>query len=125
MRRCTPRVRCVKRRYASAQTASTIVHGTVKADPYLPVPLTKRGSCIVAILSLLIRVAVEREPVLVRDFIFDSLYNPLYGYFAQKHTIFSAPTPIDFPNLPGCLLLAHRTHSLTRYLQTKESIYRS
>jgi hypothetical protein len=54
---------------------------------------------------------VEQDAVLVRDFIFDSLYNPAYGYFAQKHTVFSAQAAIDFPKLKGnCERILHEPH---------------
>lgn len=37
--------------------------------------------------------------MLVRDFVQDSLYNPQYGYFTKRATIFSPSKPIPFHNL--------------------------
>jgi hypothetical protein len=48
--------------------------------------------------------ATYREPprgvkTLVRDFIHDALYNPYYGYFSQRATIFSTVKHFDFRNM--------------------------
>ncbi len=42
---------------------------------------------------------IPPEPILVRDFIHDSLYNPSYGYFSKKAHIFSLPEAIDYKSL--------------------------
>lgn len=44
----------------------------------------------------------SQNPILVRDFILDSLYNPKYGYFASQEAVVGRiPEPIDFSQLWG------------------------
>ena len=38
---------------------------------------------------------------LVRDFIFDSLYHPSFGYFSRNVSILNLAEPINFSNLSG------------------------
>ena len=42
---------------------------------------------------------LQRKPELMREFIYDSLYNPIYGYFSKNVNIFNSPEPINFPKL--------------------------
>jgi hypothetical protein len=36
---------------------------------------------------------------LVRDFIHDALYNPIYGYFSQRAVIFTTPEPLNLQEM--------------------------
>mmetsp|Transcript_22774 Transcript_22774/g.70750 ORF Transcript_22774/g.70750 Transcript_22774/m.70750 type:complete len:157 (-) Transcript_22774:86-556(-) len=59
--------------------------------------------------------AAAQGGVLLRDFIHDSLYNPVYGYFVANASVVGAmPSPIDFRNLTG------RSH----YLQEVSLMYK-
>lgn len=87
------------------------------ADPYLPEIVTKRGmgkhyllkAVVVAQFFYVCSLSdVEVSPVLVRDFIHDSLYNPEYGYFSKNEVIYSSPEPLNFQELEGIRAL-HRS----------------
>lgn len=56
--------------------------------------------------------AVESRPILVRDFIHESLYNTEYGYFAQNPVVHSLPDHIEFSKLEG---ISSKTHYSTDY----------
>lgn len=120
--RLAPRAPCTRRRFTTASSSATVISGFARHDPYLPVPMTKRGTRSRCTCLFSRKLAVERDPILVREFIHDCLYNPGYGYFAQKHTIFSAPSPIEFNKVNGAQ--PRLTFFSTEFNQTKANIYR-
>ena len=97
--------------------------------------------------------SIDGSRMLVRDFIHNSLYHPIYGYFSKNATVFSPPKPYDFSKIknnsefmsiytqqyqnttaqeqiwhtPTELLQPHYGHAVARYIveqfKLKNSLY--